>query len=180
MIANGEILLLRCPSLFSALTMYVLMAQSPDLMQRKLAEHKARLLLLACAEVAKTWPACSWIMKLFETIFKNLEERSSAQVHQSVQGDSSHCKAPIEEGTTVCALQGTRRESQHDQASLNSYQDQNASSPQPNILDAGMLPDMPLHHQFLDVPEFFDQDLLSGLPQDFGVAHDVFPYLMET
>lgn len=180
MIANGEIFLPRCPSLFSALTMYVLMARSPDLMQRKLAEHKARLLLLACAEVAKTWPACSWIMKLFETIFKNLEKRSSTQVHQPVQGGTSHCEAPIEEGITVCALQGTHRESQHDQASLNSYQDQNASSPQPNILDAGVLPDMPLHHQFLNVPELFDQDLLSGLPQDFGMAHDVFPYLMET
>ncbi|OAL32861.1 hypothetical protein AYO20_07652 [Fonsecaea nubica] len=170
-----------CPTLFSALTMYVLMARSPDSMHRKLAEHKARLLLLACAEVAKTWPACDWIMKLFETIFKNMEKRSQTQVPQPALGDPYQSgSGPTQQATTIRAGQGIHRESQHEQASLNNYQDQRVSSPSANMLDAGVLADMPLHHQFLNVPEFCDQDLLSVLPLDFGLPHDVLPYMMES
>ncbi|RVX71875.1 hypothetical protein B0A52_04274 [Exophiala mesophila] len=163
-----------CPSLFSALTMYVLMARSPDHMQRKLAEHKARLLLLACAEISKTWPACGWIMKLFETIFKNLERKHHTQGEQSSEINPRPCEGAMDQ---VIALRGPH----HESVSLNNYQDQNASSPQINMTDGGgVFPDAPLHHQFLNVPDLFDQDLLSGLPQDFGLAHDFFPYLMES
>ncbi|KAK5052670.1 hypothetical protein LTR84_002535 [Exophiala bonariae] len=169
-----------CPSLFSALTMYVLMARSPDHMQRKLAEHKARLLLLACSEIAKTWPACSWIMMLFETIFRNLEKRSGAQLPQVGRGGGSQWEAPMQDGTAPRAPQDSHRESQHEQISLCSFQGQNAQTPQPNVFYTDMLSDIPLHDQFVNIPEFFDQDLLNGLPQDFGLAHDVFPYLMES
>jgi hypothetical protein len=180
MFTNGWKYLIRCPSLFSALTMYVLVARSPDQMQRKLAEHKARLLLLACSEIAKTWPACSWIMMLFETIFRNLEKRNSAQALQVGRVGDSQWEAPLEEGTAPCVSQNTHRESQHEQISLSNFQGQTAPSPQPNVFYTEMLSDMPLHDQFVNIPEFFDQDLLSGLPQDFGLAHDVFPYLMES
>lgn len=160
--------------------MYVLMARSPDHMQRKLAEHKARLLLLAGTEVAKTWPACGWIMKLFETIFKNLEKRNNAQVEQPAQVGIPQWQAPIEDRVAVRLPHSTHRESQRGPVSMNAYHDQNVPSPQPNLFYTEVLPDMPLHDQFFSIPELFEQDLLSGLPPDFGLAHDVFPYLMES
>jgi hypothetical protein len=41
-------------------------------MQRKLAENHARLCMLALSEWQKSWPAGGWILRLFESLMKNL------------------------------------------------------------------------------------------------------------
>ncbi|KIX10170.1 uncharacterized protein Z518_01251 [Rhinocladiella mackenziei CBS 650.93] len=171
-----------CPSLFSALSMYVLMVQHSDQIQRKLAEHKSRLLLLACGEIAKTWPACGWILRLFETIFKNLEEKYSGQGtgDQPVQGasrqwpSSAHTDVagnPPETPFEELQRSGVSSESYQDPVSLGTASGRDGST-------ANIMPELPA--QFLNIPDLFDTDLLSGLSQDFGLGQNFYPDLIES
>ncbi|OQV05522.1 Fungal specific transcription factor domain-containing protein [Cladophialophora immunda] len=170
-----------CPSLFSALSMYVLMVQHSDQIQRKLAEHKSRLLLLACGEIAKTWPACGWILRLFETIFRNLGEKNSGQgpVDQAVQGPSRQWPQSTHADGTENPPETSLEELQRNTVSSESYQDP-VSLGTASGRDGSTAHTMPeLPPQFLNIPDLFDTDLLSGLSQDFGFGHNFYPDLME-
>jgi hypothetical protein len=162
------------------------MAQSSDAMQRKLAEHKARLLMMACAEIAKTWPACGWILRLFETIFSNLGKQQHIRNDLSQPSNETPFRRQpdLDQNLSVRSMQvpldKVRGEREY---LLPSYQDENPSdmiSERAGISTTSLHPDFSMREQFLNVPDPFDLDLLNGLPHDFSSDHDLLSYLMES
>ncbi|KAH8810646.1 fungal-specific transcription factor domain-containing protein [Xylogone sp. PMI_703] len=151
-----------CPILFAALSMYVLMVRRFDRIQRKLAENKAGLLILACTEVSKTWPACGWILRLFETIFKNLEEKGWQTLLNQTK-DTLYKARNYPEGH----LPNEAAESENDignieQHAVPGYPAATAcqnDATEPFSFDAQFMP-------FLDMPGVFDSDLLNGFSMD--------------
>jgi len=67
------------PSVFAALCMHVIVMRRSSLIQRKLAENHARLCMLALSEWQNSWPAGGWILRLFESLMKNLPAKSEAE-----------------------------------------------------------------------------------------------------
>ena len=161
--------------------MYVIMMRHSDHIQRKLAENKSRLLMLACGEVAKSWPACGWILRLFETIFKNLNEKDSGRDprNQSTQDPSLHWSTSTTTDIAEHLPDMSLEDRQHDYNSSGLYQD--PFSLGPNIYRDGSTntfnPELP--PQFLNIPDIFDTDILSALSQDIGHGQNFYSDLME-
>jgi hypothetical protein len=162
--------------------MYVLMARHTDDIQRKLAEHKSRLLILACGEIAKTWPAGRWILRLFEAIFKNMDDKTGGQ-----PGNNQHRQAntrlwPFTDDTHVAeqASDPCLPDPQSDHV----LQEPSADFPvygainENDGLMSNFLPE--LGPQFSNITDMFDMELLNGMSQGFGTSQNLFLDLMES
>lgn len=156
------------------------MIRRSDRIQRKLAEHKARLLILGCTEISKTWPACSWILRLFETVFKNLEEKSSQNITSSTSTTSCQSSSCIDAQMTDHQVPRAS-DKFHGSDNMAQFNDPGLTS---IGLCEGEIPSIfqsDAHiHPFLNMPDFLDPELLSGFPHDFRVGNQEFyPSSME-
>lgn len=160
--------------------MYVLIVHRSDKLQRKLAEHKARLLLLGCAEIAKTWPACGWIQRLFETIFKNLEEKSSPNAPGSSQVTSRQPATGVE--AQIPSHPGRRAVGKvPNNDGLAQYHNsiQSAKGGYQGETMAAFQPDIPFYPSLVNMGDAFGPEHLDEFSQDFGAENQDFPNLME-
>lgn len=131
-------------------------------MKRKLAENKARLLILGCTEISKTWPACGWILRLFETIFRNLEERGSQEPSEKTKDTQLKPASCPEEYIPNQAI-GEENDAgirEHhtisEQTGMRTCENDATENFQ---FDPQMFP-------FLDISGVLDLDLLNGFSQD--------------
>lgn len=162
--------------------MYVKVARRSQEIHRKLAEHKARLLILGCSEIAKTWPACGWILRLFETVFKNLQDRDRGNNNCVTQttshpsnmagSDDQFPSQPAQNqahGVNSCCLDSNSDSTQYSMLGQ-------AASGTSAATTAAFQPDIQLP-LFLDMPDIFDPQLLNDLSQDFNAtANCAYPY----
>ncbi|KAL4947585.1 fungal-specific transcription factor domain-containing protein [Aspergillus filifer] len=65
------------PAIFAALSIHALVIRSSDLIQKQLAENRARQCILGMSELAKGWPVAGWILRLFINLMKRLTETGS-------------------------------------------------------------------------------------------------------
>lgn len=164
--------------------MYALMVRSADQTQRRLAEHKAGLLMLGCAEIAETWPACGWILRLFESIFGTFANKR-VKLNSGNQARQGATLSWLPSDDAQAGHQQAQRRSEEPRGSGSSSRLHNAGDRLASAADGegfatSMLSEMPVHHQFLNVPDFVDADFLNGLSLDYMSGQDFLPFPMDS
>ena len=160
----------RCPSVFASLTIYALMIRSSDKTQRELAENRARLLMLGLNQIAETWPASTWILRLFQTIFKNQQMERPWGIR-----DQQETASLLSANDRIAQEEILNR----DGAATNEQHECTASYGHPSLqLTGGMFEEGngqmhrdPSYLQTLQAPlsanEYFDAELLTWFPDDW-------------
>lgn len=161
--------------------MYVLQSRSPDPIQQRLAENKACLLMLGLSEIAKTWTASIWILRLFEVIFKKQQERSQGTSQYPAQNVPPSASTP---GITAQAKDNfnTWSNKGHSLVTIASCarSDQQAARSGAERGSEDFQWDTQMHRSSLDMSERFEADLLAEFPPNFDVGNqNLFPYLMD-
>jgi hypothetical protein len=161
--------------------MYVLQSRSSDPIQQKLAENKARLLMLGLSEIGKTWPASTWILRLFEVIFKKQQEKSqgaSQYPAQNIPPSASRTgiSAAMNDNFNTWSNRG------HSLVTIApcARSDQQAARSGTDRGSEDFQWDTQMQRSSLDMSERFEADLLAEFPPNFDVGNqDFFPYLMD-
>ena len=170
--------------------MYVLLSRSTDLIQRKLAENKARLLILGLGEIAKSWPAATWILRLFETIFRKQHERNPwIALPDSSPRSRSVLQPPLPTNGSSVHQTNSQIDNSMDNGSQHAGRTYPYGQPdQPSFgrgeaTTGGGLDyrgDSQMMLPAFNLQDLFDADLFAECPPDIGVgSQDVFPFLME-
>lgn len=161
----------RCPSIFATLTIYALILRSSDNNQRELAENRARLVMLALREISETWPASSWILRLFETLLKNLHvERSLSMRDQPKNVSSSSASDRIaQEQNLDCDTAAASEQQQEFPASVGhrSLHLNGGVSGEGNGQVQWDRSDVHTHQAPLSVNGILDAELLPWFPDDW-------------
>ena len=150
--------------------MYTLMVRRSDQMQRTLAKHKTRLLMMGCTEISKTWPACGWIQRLFETVLKNIEEKCLTQ--------PMLCQSSTFTDTQTLD-QAANRIGEDAHVSNERPQQHNTGQPASGLpvgKDATInLPNASMHSSQLNMSDTFNPEFWNGFLPDF-IGQGYFPH----
>lgn len=161
--------------------MFALLSRSSDPMQRKLAENKARLLMLALGEIGKTWPAGTWILRLFESIFKKQQEKNQAN-SQALTQNGLPPASTMGTSTQLNNNFGSTTSASHSLVDVASYgwSDRRTVRLGEEAGIADFQWDPQLHQPSLNVSDPFEAEHLAEFSSRFDVGNqDFFPYLME-
>ncbi|TAQ87449.1 hypothetical protein B7494_g4221 [Chlorociboria aeruginascens] len=162
MLRGGQLHII--PSVFAALIMHLIIMRTSDHMQRKLAENHARLCMLSMSELQKSWPVGGWILRLFESLLKNLPAEREPQNSGIDEGDPG---LDIKAAKSPCKLSALPSSS-HQPLRINSLQYPGTNYITSETNGEGLFPPLPLESSnLLDIYQSDEAMHRENFPQAF-------------